>query len=52
MHSDALLDALKESALYRDDHYSYLLYPDRQLKPFLERKSYKLRKASNLKKSY
>ena len=33
----ALLDALKESALYRDDHYSYLLYPDRQLKPFLER---------------
>ncbi len=32
-----LLDALKESALFRDDQYSYLLYPNKALKGFLER---------------
>lgn len=33
----ALLDALRQSELYRADQHSYLLYPDRQLPGFLER---------------
>ncbi|SDM08669.1 hypothetical protein [Chryseobacterium taihuense] len=33
------LDALKNSALFRPDQYSYLLYPNKQLKGFLERNS-------------
>ncbi|VFB04069.1 Uncharacterised protein [Chryseobacterium taihuense] len=39
--SEALkvLDALKNSALFRPDQYSYLLYPNKQLKGFLERNS-------------
>jgi len=32
-----LLDALKESNLFRADHYSYLLYPDRQLPTFMQK---------------
>jgi len=32
-----LLNTLKESALFREDQYSYLLYPDRQLKRFSEK---------------
>ncbi|MCY1660447.1 hypothetical protein [Chryseobacterium sp. SL1] len=32
-----VLDALKNSALFRPDQYSYLLYPNKQLKGFLER---------------
>lgn len=32
-----ILDALKNSALYRKDQYSYLLYPNKNLKGFLER---------------
>lgn len=32
-----VLDALRTSALYREDQYSYLLYPDRQLALFLEK---------------
>lgn len=32
-----LLDALRASALYREDQASYLLYPDRELPGFLER---------------
>jgi len=32
-----LLDALKSSALFRKDQYSYLLYPNKELKGFLER---------------
>ncbi|MEM1127481.1 MAG: hypothetical protein AAGI71_12585 [Bacteroidota bacterium] len=32
-----LLDALRESALYRADQHSYLLYPDRHLPGFLEK---------------
>ena len=32
-----LLDALRKSALYREDQESYLLYPDRQLPRFLEK---------------
>ncbi|SDG38233.1 hypothetical protein [Psychroflexus sediminis] len=33
----SLLDALKQSALFRPDQYSYLLYPNKELKGFLER---------------
>ncbi|MEM9679633.1 MAG: hypothetical protein AAF901_04855, partial [Bacteroidota bacterium] len=33
----ALLDALKQSKLFRHDQYSYLLYPYKELKGFLER---------------
>lgn len=32
-----VLDALKNSALFRPDQYSYLLYPNKELKGFLER---------------
>ena len=32
-----LLVAMRESALYREDQNSYLLYPDRVIPPFLER---------------
>ncbi|NNE27142.1 MAG: hypothetical protein HKN09_09885 [Saprospiraceae bacterium] len=37
--NDALdaLDAMKKSALFRHDQYSYLLYPNKQLPGFLER---------------
>lgn len=34
-----VLDSLKNSALFREDQYSYLLYPNKQLKGFLERNS-------------
>ena len=32
-----LLDAMKESPLYREDQYSYILYPNRTLPTFLEK---------------
>ncbi len=32
-----LLDALKRSKLFREDQYSYILYPDRQLPVFMEK---------------
>lgn len=32
-----LLDNMKESTLFRDDQYSYLLYPNKQLPKFLEK---------------
>jgi hypothetical protein len=32
-----VLDALKSSAMYREDQYSYMLYPDRQLPRFMEK---------------
>jgi hypothetical protein len=32
-----VLDALKESKLFREDQYSYLLYPDRELPRFIEK---------------
>jgi hypothetical protein len=32
-----LLDALKKSQLFREDQYSYILYPDHQLPSFLEK---------------
>jgi len=35
----AVLDALKSSKLFRPDQYSYLLYPNKELKGFLERNS-------------
>ena len=31
-----LLDALRSSKLFREDQYSYILYPDRDLPPFME----------------
>ncbi len=33
----AVLDALKDSKLFRHDQYSYLLYPNKDLKGFIER---------------
>jgi hypothetical protein len=38
---DALhvLDALKSSAMFRPDQYSYMLYPDRTLAPFISKNS-------------
>lgn len=33
----ALVRALRNSAMYRADQHSYLLYPDRQFEPFMER---------------
>ncbi len=32
-----VLDALKKSEMYREDQYSYMLYPNRDLKSFLEK---------------
>lgn len=32
-----VLDALKKSALFREDQYSYILYPNKNLKGFLQR---------------
>lgn len=32
-----LLDAMRDSALYRDDQHSYLLYPNKELPKFLEK---------------
>jgi hypothetical protein len=32
-----VLDALKRSAMFREDQYSYILYPDRQLPRFTEK---------------
>lgn len=32
-----VLNALKKSAIYREDQYSYMLYPNRQLPRFLEK---------------
>ncbi len=34
-----VLDALKNSKMFRADQYSYMLYPDRQLKRFMEKNS-------------
>jgi hypothetical protein len=35
----ALLDSLRNSALYREDQHSYILYPDRKLQNFFEKNS-------------
>lgn len=37
--SKDLLNALKKSAMYREDQYSYMLYPDRNLPAFLAKNS-------------
>ena len=34
-----VLDALKKSALFREDQYSYILYPNKNLKGFLKKNS-------------
>jgi hypothetical protein len=34
-----LLDAMKSSKLFREDQYSYLLYPNKELKGYLQRNS-------------
>ena len=33
----AILDAMKQSALFREDQYSYLLYPNKDLPSFINR---------------
>jgi len=35
--ANKVLDALKQSAMFRKDQYSYMLYPDRQLPRFTEK---------------
>ena len=37
MESREVLNALKNSKIYRPDQYSYMLYPDRQLPRFMEK---------------
>ncbi|MCC5928736.1 MAG: hypothetical protein JJU28_05780 [Cyclobacteriaceae bacterium] len=37
VESLALLDALKNSRMYREDQYSYMLYPDRELPSFMQK---------------
>ena len=32
-----LLDNLKSSSMFRPDQYSYMLYPNRELAPFIEK---------------
>ncbi len=32
-----VLDELKQSKMYREDQYSYMLYPNKELKPFIEK---------------
>lgn len=45
-----VLDALKSSKMFRPDQYSYMLYPDRELDPFLKKNNIepKLLKGSKL----
>jgi len=45
----AVLDALKSSALFRKDQYSYILYPDRQLPRFDEKNIIPSTKVKNSK---
>ncbi len=35
-----ILDALKSSALFREDQYSYILYPNKELPKFLEKNTF------------
>ncbi len=37
LESLAVLDALKASSMFREDQYSYMLYPNRQLPRFIEK---------------
>lgn len=45
----AVLDSLKSSKLFREDQYSYLLYPDRQLLKFSEKNNIPATKVANSK---
>lgn len=40
-----LLDALRSSKMYREDQHSYMLYPDRELKCFLEKNCFTIEQA-------
>ena len=42
----AVLDALKASKLFREDQYSYILYPDRELTRFIDRNNIPAEKLS------
>ncbi|WP_430813392.1 hypothetical protein [Carboxylicivirga sp. RSCT41] len=42
-----VMDALKSSALFRKDQYSYILYPDRQLPLFVEKNNIPLARFEN-----
>jgi hypothetical protein len=44
----ALLEALRNSALYREDQHSYILYPDRQLQSFFEKNCISLEQAAEI----
>ncbi|MBO6516094.1 MAG: hypothetical protein JJ975_06060, partial [Bacteroidia bacterium] len=44
-----VLDALKGSAMYRADQYSYMLYPDRQLPSFLKKNTWPEEKKNSSK---
>jgi len=43
----SVMDALKSSALFREDQYSYILYPDRQLPLFVEKNNIPAAKVEN-----
>ncbi|MCG8578325.1 MAG: hypothetical protein MI866_00310 [Bacteroidales bacterium] len=43
----SVMDALKASALFREDQYSYILYPDRQLPLFVEKNNIPSEKVEN-----
>ncbi|SMO43881.1 hypothetical protein SAMN06265379_101816 [Saccharicrinis carchari] len=45
----SVLDALKASALFREDQYSYILYPDRQLPRFEEKNNIPVESVENSK---
>ena len=42
-----LLDALNNSAIYREDQYSYMLYPDRELPLFFEKNNIPVKFSKN-----
>jgi len=44
-----VLDGLKKSALFREDQYSYILYPNKELQGFLTKNNIPLESASNSK---
>ncbi|WP_244828087.1 hypothetical protein [Carboxylicivirga sediminis] len=43
----SVMDALKASALFREDQYSYILYPDRQLPLFVEKNNIPVARVEN-----
>lgn len=45
----SLLDGLKNSALFRDDQYSYILYPDKDLPTFTKKNNIPKEKVENSK---